>query len=336
MNLSDTPMTTRFHRAIQDGDVQSVEAFLALGVDGNEPDWDNNGKIALLEATCLSNVQMVEALIKGGCSPNSRDCQGQTALHAAVRSRVPNAALVNLLLAAGADAALSDTVSGMSPLHLLIQQATSCRSHVERAMFVCVLHAILPGSNVDGATHGGDTALHLAAKGPSVALVKVLLDVKADVNCQNARGETPLMVAIVNNQVNIAKMILDGYNCDVNIRDRYHQTALHYAANFNSSVVIDNLLLCNCDVNAVDLNKDTALHLAAGKAHAVAIQLLLKCVHIKPQIKNINGKRAADIVEESSFNHLKKLFLSKNEDDVILRHPEKLERNDRLMLPAFA
>ena len=54
----------------------------------------------------------------------------------------------------------------------------------------------------------GNTALHLAAQTGDLDLVKVLLDLDADVNIQNEKGATPLHLGIINNFPNVVRLLL--------------------------------------------------------------------------------------------------------------------------------
>ena len=50
------------------------------------------------------------------------------------------------------------------------------------------------GANIDSADKRGNTALHLAAKSGFNEVVEILLQIKANVNCINDSGLTPLLI----------------------------------------------------------------------------------------------------------------------------------------------
>ena len=95
---------------------QSVAAALLRG--GADPSLrDNNGDLplhyAVLNAARGGDIEIVRRLIEGGANPNGRDARGQTALHLAMS--LSSSAVVDVLLAAGADPSLRD-VSGNTPV----------------------------------------------------------------------------------------------------------------------------------------------------------------------------------------------------------------------------
>lgn len=65
-----------------------------------------------------------------------------------------------------------------------------------------------------------NSALHLASAQRNIAIVKFLIESKADLNAQNLKGETALHIAAFNNmQKNISKLLVAG--ADVLIKDNY-------------------------------------------------------------------------------------------------------------------
>lgn len=81
-------------------------------------------------------------------------------------------------------------------------------------------------------------SLQDAAKAGDLEAAKKLLDSGADVNGKDAKGITPLGVAVGFNKVPIIKLFLEK-EADVEQTDPRGNTALHYAAG----------KLCECDLN---------------------------------------------------------------------------------------
>ena len=67
----------------------------------------------------------------------------------------------------------------------------------------------------------GDTPLHYAARERNLVVVKALLAKKADVNCQNKNGETPIFLAAGRTGCENEKRQIDIGLC----RRRYAETA---------------------------------------------------------------------------------------------------------------
>jgi uncharacterized protein len=95
---------------------------------------------------------------------------------------------------------------------------------------------------------------------------------QTQVNVQNALGETPLMLAAINNQLELAKVLIDR-GADVN---RQGWTPLHYAATRGHREMIRLLLDHDAYIDSESANGTTPLMLAAYAAPPLAVKLLLE------------------------------------------------------------
>lgn len=132
------------------------------------------------QATSRDDAAAVHALIQRGIDPNSRDPQGQTALHVALRGGAFHAAealLAEPTLDVNAVNASDETALMIAALK---GQAEWSRRLLER------------GAQVN---KSGWSALHYAATGPEPAVVQLLLDRGAEVNAPSPNRSTPLMMA---------------------------------------------------------------------------------------------------------------------------------------------
>jgi len=97
--------------AADKGDVKSIQAAIAAGVDVNAA--DPAGYTALMKAASGGRLEAVRALLKAGAKVNARSKQGFTPLMASVASG--NVTIARLLLDSGADVSAA-TPNGMTAL----------------------------------------------------------------------------------------------------------------------------------------------------------------------------------------------------------------------------
>jgi hypothetical protein len=129
-------------------------------------------------------------------------------------------------------------------------------------------------ADVNVQDNDGGTALYLAARHGHEAVVKLLLEAKADVNVQdNYVGVTALHRAALNGHEAVVKLLLEA-KTDVNVRNDYGMTALYLAARHGHEAVVKLLLEAKADVNMQDIDGVTALHLAASNGHEAVVKLL--------------------------------------------------------------
>ncbi len=104
----------------------------------------------------------------------------------------------------------------------------------------------------------GNTVLMLAAENGQLDVVKMLLDEKKDidVNVQNNQGHTALLLAIKNGQLDVAKMLLERKETDVNrLNKRWGVTALMLAIMSGPKLDIVEKLLERKDIDVNVRNK---------------------------------------------------------------------------------
>src|SRR5215467_6389382 len=115
------------------------------------------------------------------------------------------------------------------------------------------------GSDVNGAT-----ALHYAAYKDRNDVVQLLLAAGANVNAKDRFSCTPLHYAVRWGRNKAVAESLLGRKAKVNTKDICGETPLHWVAVFWHKDVAELLLANKADVNAKTKNGDTPLHLAAA------------------------------------------------------------------------
>ena len=110
-----------------------------------------------------------------------------------------------------------------------------------------------------------------------IVLLSQMLNSGCDVNIQDEDGRTPLMEAVIDNNVEIVKLLIH-HGADVNQQDFLGETsALHFAAQNNSSELVGILLENQVEVDLEDLNGNTPLSDAVfnSRGEGNVIKLLL-------------------------------------------------------------
>jgi len=187
-NYGATPMGL----AAEVGNAEIIKLLLDAGADADSPNPE--GQTALLAVARTGNVEAAELLVKHGAKVDAREhWGGQTALMWASARRHPQ--MMQLLISKGADV-----------------NARSINRDYQR-------HVTAEGrpKSLDS---GGFTPLLYAARENCLGCVDVLVRNRADVNLPDPDGVSPLLVAIMNANWDLAKqLILAG--ADVNEWDMY-------------------------------------------------------------------------------------------------------------------
>jgi hypothetical protein len=142
----------------------------------------------------------------------------------------------------------------------------------------------------------GQHGLYLAVQEPSLKAVKTLMAwPKTNVNVLNSQNESPLMMAALKGQLDVAASLIKR-DADVN---KTGWAPLHYAAT-NGHLAIMSLLLDNhAYIDADSPNGSTPLMMAALYGTAPAVKLLLDA-GADPLLKNQQGLTAIAFAQRAS------------------------------------
>ena len=113
--------------------------------------------------------------------------------------------------------------------------------------------------------------LAIQSESPKSAMV-LAKHPQTQVNSQNSQGETPLMLAAINNQLDLAKVLIQR-GADVN---KPGWTPLHYAATRGHREMMRLLLDNEAYIDSESANGTTPLMMAAYYASPLAVKLLLE------------------------------------------------------------
>ncbi|CAD7696862.1 unnamed protein product [Ostreobium quekettii] len=120
-------------------------------------------------------------------------------------------------------------------------------------------------------------SLHAAAKAGDTEAVKKFTAEGADVNKKDARGITPLGVAIGFNRTDVVKELLAN-GADVSLRDNHGNTVLHYAAGYGRVECADMLLKGGADPKTMNNNNQTPLDVAELNREKKMVEFLKKVI----------------------------------------------------------
>ncbi|XP_046566153.1 uncharacterized protein LOC124274831 [Haliotis rubra] len=211
---------------------------------------------------------------------NALNSDGDTALHCSFLSYEPHSHdVMQALLDKEADVKIKDK-RGETLLHrAALNQCLEC------------VKLLLPLSDVNGQDSYGDTALHfqfvvkclLSNENHSHDVIQALLDMEADVNIKNKKGETLLHCAALNQCIETLNQCIGCVELllplsDVNALNSDGDTALHCSLLSNenhSHDVIQALLDMEADVNIKNKKGETLLHCAALNQCIECVELLL-------------------------------------------------------------
>lgn len=116
--------------------------------------------------------------------------------------------------------------------------------------------------------------LHDAVEVGNLAKVRQLVASKSvDINKIDRRGIWPLLAATSDGNVAMVKLLLV-LKADVNLTDQYNYSALHEAATLGFDEVIEILVLANATMNLRDVNSITPLGYAMRSQSMEAVEVL--------------------------------------------------------------
>ncbi len=113
-----------------------------------------------------------------------------------------------------------------------------------------------------GRADDSESPLIAAAKTGDVTSVKSLLGKGADINARDGYGRTPLHWVAQWGRKEVVELLLAN-KADVDAKDKVGQTALHLAAYDGQKEIVEVLLAHGADVNAKDEDGETPLHKTA-------------------------------------------------------------------------
>ena len=270
-------------RATESGYVELAEALIDHGADRESR--DKKGRTALMTAAWKDNFDIVKVLINRGASIHSVDLRNRTVLH-------------NIA---------ADKLDDKAPLKPGQKQRSRCSMAI-------VDYLIEKSVEIQARDAIGRTALHWACVTDNEALLRTLLKTepgclspRAEVNCVDSRMKTPLHLAVSNNRVPLATMLLD-HKASIDSQSDGGWQVLHNACMQGPYSLVSLLIERGADVNAELLNGRTPLHIAAETGNEEAARCLLAQPRIKRAIKDRFGNTPLLIAAQHSKRNIAEML----------------------------
>lgn len=199
--------------------------------------------------------------------------------------------------------------NGNTPLMIAIQknQIDTVKKELSDSRYNDNNNALLNHTNFNC-----ETALHIAVRNRSEAIVKLLLDNKIEKDTKNLNGDTALHIATKNGDITIVKMLIDA-KCDINAVNEDDATALHIAVRNRSEAIVKLLLDNRIEKDKKRLNGGTALHIAIKNGDITIVKML---VDAKCDINAVdeNGAPALVLAAKGGNKNLVEYFIEKGAD----------------------
>ena len=127
--------------------------------------------------------------------------------------------------------------------------------------------------DIDIVGRSGNTPLLMAVEGNHLEVIKLLINKGANPNQQNKYGNTALILACSQSAVEVVLFLLS-YQVEVNHFNQERETALMYSAWRGNSKLVYKLLDAGAEVGPKNLEGETAISLAKSAGHHKIVKIL--------------------------------------------------------------
>ncbi|KAL5334333.1 ankyrin repeat-containing domain protein [Aspergillus crustosus] len=259
--VGETPL----HIACEVGSVKMAATLLDHGADISVMCDLSYTPLHMSVASASASAKLVTLLLERGADPTATDQQRYTPLDTAiVRGEFE---ICKLLMQHIADTS-TDSQEWATPLTLAIYH--------DRPDFVCLF--LNEGARlVPAESDRGENlfqAVVLTSQFGAIGVLKVLLEMGADVSAQHQSENTPLWWASYHGHLGVMKMLLDKDPFIVNARGSDGETALHAAANWRSADGVRLLLEYGADMSLKNDAGKTPSEVASENGCADTVELL--------------------------------------------------------------
>jgi ankyrin repeat protein len=250
--------------------------------------------LSLIDAVSEGDIDLIKSLIDRGVDLNIRNNLGNTALLIAIN--LNNSEIAKMLLDAGAN----PNVGRMAPLSIAIRD-----DHKEIVRMLIDAGANL---NMKGT---GYAPLLRAVRDNRPEIVQMLLNAKPvdkfDLNVNDISGNTLLMIAVTNNNINTVTMLLDA-GADPNIKNHLDSSPLMLAMINEHYDMAISLLAHGADPNIKNLASEPLLFKAVRNNNIDLVKAFI-AAHVDIDATNIHGYTALVVAVHRNYSGIVKLLI---------------------------
>lgn len=240
-------------------DRQSVTPLM-IALGGKEGDYSSHST----NSTSLrkGGYDMAKYLLDHNARADLLDNRGQNAIWYAIKSREPLS--LQLLLVKNTNVNQVD-LRGETPLFAAVydKQEEMAKRLIEAGAFV---------------NHSNNNNVKLLDKildMENVAVFRALVAHNLNLNQRNKKGEPLITQMVKNDKLTFLQVILTTNKVDVNVKDKYGDTALMIASNHEQLTVIDMLLRAKARIDEPNKYGQTPLMSAVSKGKTEVVRKLL-------------------------------------------------------------
>lgn len=278
----------------------------------------------MLGAVRNNKIEQVKQYLEMGANPNYTDRRGNTPIIYATQN--DNLDMIRILIKSNAELGVSNQAGEMPLIEANSPEAINL--------------LVDAGARVDKFNHKRNNPLLNAAVKKDKEIIEALLKKGAKTEIRNARGQTPLLLAVQDHKVEAAKVLIK--HSFIDNKDKDGNTALIYAVNEdivlalleagadfkmknNKGIVIGNesLMLCielgfdkavkkyielDQPINFVDRYGDTPLLYAVKKNRVDIAESLLKS-GAKVDVEDADGLRPVQIAVSKAMKDMVNLLI---------------------------
>lgn len=257
--------------AVSSGNTHLTNLLLENGADVNLT--DNAGKTILIDSIKSESPATVKLLLDYGANPNIQEINGRNVYHEA--AAYGNIEIISLISNAGGNALTRDK-NGNTPFIMSLDKSEA------------VILEIL-GKDKKITDSDGNTPVHLLVEEAEVPVKTLELLVRKgfDMDSRNAKGFTPLAIAVMRNDTDSATVLLaNGANPFIST-DKEGKCAASIALENKEEKIIS--AMAQYAGTKKDIQGNTLMHYAARVSPVETIEKLIK-KGLDPKAKNITGE----------------------------------------------